>query len=293
MPLTDAASECPHCGYDLRMIESERCPECGEPIDRAAIAQSRIPWALRKHRGSVRGYLQTVWMVTLGTQRLADEIHRPTGFRDARRFWFLTSLMVSIPFVVLFVGTWLTEGYVTTELPRVDPFDSTRSKEVLAFHYDVLYPWRLGVQLAWLMPFWIFLAVLTNLGMPSYLLDRRHHAERRGRAIALSYYTSGALFGCAVFGLAAAGFATVSMFADEPVDASETIGPVVAWIALAFIVLYWWRVASLVRRLNPGRFLEWAIAFFGLPVLWLLNWGFWLLGVPWLLGYAWILFWTW
>lgn len=55
---------CPHCGYNLCGIDSGRCPECGEPFDRATASISRIPWMHRPEIGRIKGWWRTVWMVT-------------------------------------------------------------------------------------------------------------------------------------------------------------------------------------------------------------------------------------
>ena len=40
-PSTNPAADlfCPNCGYNLRGIDSERCPECGVVIDREAMGR--------------------------------------------------------------------------------------------------------------------------------------------------------------------------------------------------------------------------------------------------------------
>lgn len=293
-PPNEVALICPHCGYDLRMIESERCPECGETIDRTAGAQPTIPWALRRHRGRIRSYLATVWMVTLGTRKLGNEFDRRVSYRDARRFWWLTSFFVSIPLMVVFAAIWLKEGHAAAQFPGFSLFGTGPSADVLTRFYDLEYPWRLGAQFSPLMLVWIFFAVLTNLGMPSYLMDRLHHGERRGRAIALSYYSSGALFGFALFGMIGAGYFWASHFANDyrTRDNAEPMALLFFAIAPLFILLYWWRTESLVSRLSPGGRAGWW-AVFALPVCWSLNWAWWLVALPWLIGYLWILIWTW
>src|SRR4051812_12709994 len=42
---------CPQCGYNLRGIDSDVCPECGLAIDRVAFAQSQLPWSHRRRIG--------------------------------------------------------------------------------------------------------------------------------------------------------------------------------------------------------------------------------------------------
>ncbi|HRR87077.1 MAG TPA: hypothetical protein P5316_18865, partial [Phycisphaerae bacterium] len=40
-PLADAS--CLHCGYSLRGLTENRCPECGAPFDRQEMASSYLP----------------------------------------------------------------------------------------------------------------------------------------------------------------------------------------------------------------------------------------------------------
>src|SRR5690349_18858272 len=75
---------CAQCGYHLRGITSDRCPECGLPIDHELT--SRIPWVYRRHIGRVRAYLRTVRLATLNAKLLAAEVARPVSYSDAQRF---------------------------------------------------------------------------------------------------------------------------------------------------------------------------------------------------------------
>jgi len=43
---------CQHCGYNLKMLTGDRCPECGESIAGARALQSQIPWVYRNEPGS-------------------------------------------------------------------------------------------------------------------------------------------------------------------------------------------------------------------------------------------------
>src|SRR3954452_7751839 len=89
---SDIGLFCPDCGYDLRGIASERCPECGWVIDRTLLGASAIPWVGRERIGRWRAYWRTVWMATFSNKRLAMESVRPIEWRDARRFATITML---------------------------------------------------------------------------------------------------------------------------------------------------------------------------------------------------------
>jgi hypothetical protein len=49
---------CVGCGYNLRGLISDRCPECGLKLDEAAAAP--IPWEGRRHLGAFRAFWRTV-----------------------------------------------------------------------------------------------------------------------------------------------------------------------------------------------------------------------------------------
>src|SRR5580765_6099592 len=80
---------CPACGYSLRGIASERCPECGLSIDRATISRSIIPWSHREHIGRVNALLKTIHLGTRRPSALAKQASRPVRFRDAQLFRWL------------------------------------------------------------------------------------------------------------------------------------------------------------------------------------------------------------
>src|SRR4051812_46128223 len=93
----DDALYCPACGYDLRGIASDRCPECGATIHRASLRESSLPWARRQQVGAWRAYRRTVWTATWRVRRVADGVARPVDARDARHFATLTGLIAGVP----------------------------------------------------------------------------------------------------------------------------------------------------------------------------------------------------
>lgn len=81
---------CPKCIYNLRGIESERCPECGYSLAFLKIAESQIPWVHRKQIGRFRAYWRTVWWATFRRHKFGEELTRPMSLPDARRFHYVT-----------------------------------------------------------------------------------------------------------------------------------------------------------------------------------------------------------
>lgn len=107
---------CPHCSYNLRGIESERCPECGRPFDRAALRVSRIPWVHRRQIGRVRAFVQTVWLASFQPGKLAEEINWSVSYSEAQRFRQAVILLNFLPVVllagVLYGVAWLKTGHL-------------------------------------------------------------------------------------------------------------------------------------------------------------------------------------
>jgi hypothetical protein len=164
------------CGYDLRQIDSERCPECGAVIDRSVSGQSIIPWRQRARIGRFRGFWATVWMVTARPQRLALETNRPADIVDAlkfRRIVIILAMLAMVPATAVALGA-IIKGY--TRLPIFDfrshPLDS--ALYVMSFAYLFTADW-------------FFLLAMT--GVASYFFHPRSlTVEQQNRAIALSYY---------------------------------------------------------------------------------------------------------
>jgi hypothetical protein len=79
---------CDRCGYDLRDLPQERCPECGLPFDRRAAPTPQIPWLRRRRVGGPAAFWQTVLMATFSPRRFAAEFMNATrvSTADARGF---------------------------------------------------------------------------------------------------------------------------------------------------------------------------------------------------------------
>ena len=255
---------CPECGYDLRAIASDRCPECGLVIDRAAMSVSRIPWAHRRTIGRFKAYWRTNLMVIFWPKRLADEAARPVGLADAQRFRWVTVGLAWLPIVLSAVA-------------------------IVVFDWDeVIGGWRVpDSRLGWCLEatayvalvFALGLALLMVSGVGSYFFHLPAlRIVQQNRAIALSYYTCAPL----AWLWAPAAFFAISFVISEQ-DWSQrgfganlhlATGLVASGFVVAIVVLCWLRIGKLLRRTThcgPGRGfvftlylpIAWAICLFG------------------------------
>lgn len=161
---------CLGCGYDVRGLTSDRCPECGLSLAALRAGGSNIPWAHRQSLGWFQAFWKTVWWVTRWPQRLPTETARPIHFRDSQSFRWITTLHAYGTVVV---------GSIASAV------------------WDPLYDWGttadlwLGLGLAQVVAL-VWLAGLP--GLASYFFHPRRQAlEQQNRAIALSYYGWGAM----------------------------------------------------------------------------------------------------
>jgi len=97
---------CKHCGYNLRGIDSGKCPECGHDFDPFHEATIGIPWAHRELDGSVISFIKTVALV-IGSPKQIGSVVWQRGvveLPDAKTFRRICVALTWLPLVLLYIG---------------------------------------------------------------------------------------------------------------------------------------------------------------------------------------------
>ncbi len=164
---------CIACGYNLRAIASDRCPECGTEFDVTASTESQIPWSHRASLGRWRAFWKTVRLVLVRPQQLAKEMQRPVSLADALAFRRRVALIGSLPFIA-----GATFGYLSLTQLNENPW----------FGHDPIgstMQW-IGLLVVWVS---VYIWSLFCTGLASYWFHPGHlPVEQQNRAVALSYY---------------------------------------------------------------------------------------------------------
>jgi hypothetical protein len=281
---------CPTCGYDLRGTESGRCSECGTPVDVDAARASAIPWVRRRALGPARAYLLTVWRVTLGDQRLAQEAIRSHDLHAARAFRAITAALLGLVFVGIFIAVVvLAEGFVFLAVPPEAAFWPGATGEPAKWMYDFLVPWSAGATLPPVLPAILVAAAFHLTGAHRALFRAKgDNPGEQQQAEALACYAAAPVLWLVVPACLALALALV--LTPDAADQWRTwiSGTVFCLVALALGVsmlrIVQW--AARVRR----RGAEWALL--DVPHL-LARWAFGLTllfgAVPWCVGFFWII----
>src|SRR5688500_8369425 len=86
---------CGPCGYNLRGVASDRCPECGAPFDRDHLVGNLIPWEQRRHIGLLRGFFATAWLATANPRALVAKADHPINGAAALVFACIVVLIAA------------------------------------------------------------------------------------------------------------------------------------------------------------------------------------------------------
>lgn len=237
---------CQQCGYNLRGLTSERCPECGRSLEGLRATVSRIPWVHCSEIGWFRAYWKTVWMAMFRHRRLCDEIARPVSYRDSQSFRWLTVVHAYFPILVLTMVAYAATPF--------GPFGG----ELLAAGYHAVWPVVVvhGCVL-------LFLAAAT--GVPSYFFHPRDlPVNLQNRAVALSYYTCGPLAVTVLPVIAATGNYILSW--DHNLGAG--LGLLAITLPCAQFAVWFFDLCHLAGRILPHKRTRAYLVAVCVPLLW-------------------------
>ena len=295
MTAPDLLPVCPACGYDLRGIDSDRCPECGLPIDRAAV--SRIPWVNRARIGRVRAYCRTAWMATARTAALAAEVQRPVDLRDGQTFRRITMLIAWLPLAGLTAWAGATVPSNNGFAPMVNGhiagvvFNAINGADGVPL--GLIVPYAVGLATPGLLPAAILLALVLVTGVPSYFFHpRRLPVGRQNRAVAASY------FACAPLALLPIPTAAVlvALLYDrgilgekgelEPYGVQLAIGVTMTFGTLLILAALAFATLRLLRRTTLNGTGRQAASAVAILLLWAASITVPIVGLPWAVGFA-------
>ncbi len=222
---------CVSCGYDLRGLTSERCPECGVSIVGLHSGQSLIPWVHRKHLGLWRAYWKTVWLVVRRPRHVDCEAERKVLYADATRFRWVTAAFATLPALLLIAVDAILLFASGGSSRGPDPETGV---------------WRMtNILVIW---------ILLMAGMPGAsswaFVTRRHNVERQNRLVALSLYAWAPL---ALLAIAAPVLALLAFILPSG-DRWIILRGLVAAVAVLVYSLCLWKTSVFMARLLPYRF---------------------------------------
>lgn len=289
LPPIEGDAFCPNCGYNLRSLTSDRCPECGDLIDRELLGRSGIPWTHRRQIGRFRAYWATVLTVTFRNERFCRESARPVDYRDAQLFRWITCLHVYLPFLLLTAGVyafahpwWIARRFFDLSfglgLPDMESSHgvlSPRPQPVFEAVWWTVWP-IVGAHVGFLLT----LAWLT--GLPSYFFHpRKLSVGEQDSCIALSYYAPAPL--------AWTPLTILAIFLD-PLAHRAGIIFYIPHVLLAIQLICWLACLLLMLKRSAGRGPLALLAFaVGFPVVSILVGGLTIIGISAIFTYFWLI----
>lgn len=262
---------CIGCGYNLRGIASDRCPECG--LDTAATG-SAVAWEGRKHMGIYRAFRQTVLNVSFRPRRLAEARAFPVSDTSAWSFRVVVAVLSALPpAIVLWIAIAVEGGTGFLSIWKAPQSGWPPPPSPYALNWEIPVLWSAGATRLLVLPIGFLLTVYLITGMPRFWVRPQYISpEYRNRAAALSAYLSAPLIFLFIPTAAAALIWQTS-------DPNFNFDWRIQWVAKLFaavclvLILLLYLVNSLrfvraVTHCGPGRLIAMTI---GLFIGWLLS----------------------
>lgn len=270
LPVGPAGREIPHdlfcqqCGYNLRALTSDRCPECGHSLETVRASRTQIPWVHRQEIGRFRAYWRTIWMVMFRQRVFCEEMARPVSYADCQGFRWVTVLHVYIP--ILFVTILALALGMSPE-----PFQSELTYAIVGSVWPVVLFHMLII---------VYLGAIT--GIPSYFFHPRGiPVALQNRAVAMSYYACGPLALTFLPGTAA--IVAILLGGNGYWGMASLLFAVV--LPFALVVIWLIDLLHISRRVMPQYRGRAYLIFFCVPGLWLFLGGLIIFGIPLFLWY--------
>jgi hypothetical protein len=190
---------CPHCGYNQRGLEGDRCPECGGRYQRAELSASRIAWTSRRQIGRVSALVRTVLTASFQPRLLAASVQADLLRRDAR--WFV--ILCTLPLAAL-----LSVGLLQMRLDQRSyaamawlAGGNSMGSTAALWSGQLFYPWCRGVAMPAVL-IAMAVAITRVLGVLPVRIAAfpRYPVELRERMLTASHYLVGSLVGGSVTG---------------------------------------------------------------------------------------------
>jgi hypothetical protein len=249
---------CLKCGYNLRGLTTDRCPECGASIALARTRESFLPWLHRRRMGRLRAFWATVAVVLFRPQRLYAEFSRPADYESAQHFRWWAIAWTFPAIAVEMWSWWLTHWY------------HGEAMGWLHFLFELRWP-------VYAFPVLMFVLLAAGAALPSYFFHPRDlDVEKQNRAITLSYYTSAYLPALNVPSLIVGLAMTSSHHTEREIWLIRVANIMIVGVTLCWLIA----VVVLMRRLMPDRPARAVAMAVLLPMLWLGAIVFIMLGLP-------------
>ena len=286
---------CPGCGYDLRALDGDVCPECGLRVDRATLGASRIPWAHRARVGPASAYVRTVWLATTRAKQWSQELSNPVSYHDAQRFRWITVALTALPAAAILFTILALVG--APRLRTAVSFVLTRTaSDPNPGAYDVFLPWAAGAMWPPVLPLALVLFVACASGVHSYWFHPRSvPVVRQNRAVALSFYVIAPMVWLPVPVMLLLGsivaFPVFELVSNRSMRKDEyQIVALVLCLSLGVVValvsLIAFNLIRLARAASGNSLARTVVAAVCIPLAWLASAAVTLFAVPWVVGYV-------
>jgi hypothetical protein len=182
---------CPGCGYDLRALSSDRCPECGLTID--PNRNGIIPWESRKSLGRFRSFFRTLRVASFRPTHLALAVSAPVDLRSARLFRRIVIVVAAIPSFVVIMMT----GRIHLAL-----LFGTSNDDAFGKFYrpngEPAFLWSVGTRFWPVLPVGLLITLKLATGISHWFYVPKLEKAKQNRVMVISYYLSAPLFWLAI-----------------------------------------------------------------------------------------------